>query len=313
MKTVKIGVFDEEEGYVERLAGSLNRQGRGCWNVAGFTNRTILEDYLKKRNLDVLAVTNREELLELQRKYQEICFVWLSENGTAERIADKKDAELRVICRYQSAKAIGKAMREVLKKIGSGLSDAKPMAAVYSPIGRCGKTSFALEIAKNECYGKWLYIGMEDYSSFRETEERSGIGDTFLYYVKERKKKKAAELIEESNGIIASAFSIFDAKQIEKNDVEFIEEILRESSFEGAIFDVGSGILQDFSILTLFDVIVVPYLSAESSMIKKERFEQLLYLYGLEEVLSKIQYINMERSKEVLEKMEELFLKAYGD
>lgn len=312
MRTVRIGIFDEEESYVDRLSGALNRQGKGCWNVAGFTNRTILEDYLKKRNLDVLAVTNKEVLYEMQDKYKEICFVWLSENGTSGRIVGRKDSEIRMICRYQSAKAIGKAMREVLKRMTADTQGAKPMAAVYSPIGRCGKTSFALEIAKNECYGKWLYIGMEDYSSFREKEERSGKGDTFLYFVKERQKQKLLELIEE-DGIIASAFSFFDTKQIEKDDVEFIESVLKESTYEGAIFDIGSGVLSDFSIFSLFEVIVVPYLSAESAMIKKERFEQLLYLYGLEEVISKIHYINMESSREVLEKMEELFLKSYGE
>lgn len=313
MRMVRIGVLDEEEEYVSRLAGFLNRQGKGCWNVAGFTDRGILEDYLKKRNLDVLAVSNKEELLELQKRYKEICFIWLSESGNAGRIADKKDSEIRMICKFQSAKAIGKAMYKVLKKLETDTSSVKPMAVVYSPIGRCGKTSFALEIAKNECYGKWLYIGMEDYSSFREKGEQEGKADDFLYYVKEREKEKLIELIEESDGIIPSAFSIFDTKQLDRKDLEFIEEVLQESSFEGAVFDIGSGVLQDFTIFSLFEVIVVPYLSAESAMIKRERFEQILYLYGLEEVISKLQYINMEKSQEVLEKMEELFLKSYGD
>lgn len=309
MRVVKIGVLDEEEDYVERLAGALNRQGKGCWNVAGFTNREILEDYLKKRNLDVLAVTNQEELFRLQEKYKEICFIWLSENGGSGRIADR--AEIRMICRYQSAKAIGKAMREVFKRLGSEETVVKPLTAVYSPVGRCGKTSLAIEIAKNECYGRWLYIGMEDYSSFRETEDKNG--DSFFYFVKEREKKKALELIENGDGIIPSAFSMFDTKQLEKEDVKYIEEILQESSFEGAIFDIGNGVLSDFTIFSLFEVIVVPYLSSENALIKKEHFEQLLNLYGLDEVIPRIKYINMEHSKEVLMKMEETFLKDYGD
>lgn len=312
MRTVRIGLLDEEEDYVSKLAGYLNRQGRGCWNVAGFTDKTTLEEYLEKRSLDVLAATNLEEVLEFEKKYKNLSFIWLSEDGKGR--GQSKNSDIYMINRYQSAKAISKTMNSAFKRFGKGTDMAKPMAAVYSPVGRCGKTTFALEIVKNESFGRWLYIGMEDYSSFRSEEEQDMRADTFLYFVKERQKEKALNLIAECNGIIPTAFSIFDVKQIGKTDIEWIGKLLQEeSSYHGVIFDIGSAMLQDFDVFSLFDIIVVPFLSAESSLIKKEQFEKLLYLNGLEEVISKLQYINMENSQEILEKMEELFSGTYGN
>ena len=76
---IKIGLLDKEEGYAVRLAASLNRRGKGKWSTIAFTDRDILEDYMKRTRLDILAGTDAEVLNGLREEYRELFLLWLRE------------------------------------------------------------------------------------------------------------------------------------------------------------------------------------------------------------------------------------------
>lgn len=308
MHTIKIGILDEEQEYVKMLAAYLGKYGKGRWSTAAFTDKEVLNRYLDNGQLDILAGTDREELKRLQRIYDNLSYLWLSNR----KETGKKEMGFYEIYRYESARAVGKMLESIVMQMRMAAGQEKPMVAIYSPVGRCGKTTLALEVVHGEDYGRWLYIGMEDYSSFsgeQSSEEiETGIDpDDFFYYVKERQEETLLTLVKQSNGIIGSGSSLFDTRQIESEDVVWLKNVLQKSDYGGVVFDMGTGILMEPDIFSLFDCLVVPYLKGEISMIKKQNFEKLLMLHGLEALQEKITYINMSNQNEVADKLEEIF------
>lgn len=314
MKNVRIGIFDEEEAYAGKLSAYLNRMGNGSWNVAAFTDKKAMEEYASRKKPDILAGTDMELLKKLKGQQNSIYIIWLKEKEEENRIHSSQDnMGITSICRYNSAKIIGKIIGEAAAKILTSKDTKKPVVAIYSPVGRCGKTSLALNIVKNENFGKWLYIGMEDYSYLREGRMESTDLDSFLYFVKERNQEKIHFLLQGGQGIIPSAFSPFDTKQINETDIKWLIDVLQQMEMcSGILFDMGTGVLQELGWLSFFDYILVPFLSEEASMGKRRQFEKLVDAYELEEVKEKMRFLNMEDEREVSEKIQEIGLKRWA-
>lgn len=296
MKVLRIGILDEEERYVERLCAYLNRQGIG--RAAGFTQKQALVSYLGKRRLDLLAGTEREELVTLGQQYPQLSLVWLTGSNS-----ESQNGGIYPLFRYQSAEIVGKRLGELAGQLGLAHKREKPMIAVYSPVGRCGKTSLALRVIETEAYGEWLYVGLEDYSFF--TEE----ADAFFYYVKEREENRVLEWMAQCGGKICSAGSPFDTRQMNQEDLKWLHLVLNKSqSYRGAIWDIGTGALSDPEFFLVFDALLVPYLAEEKALAKRSRFERLLQLHGLDDVLEQIRFVDMGRQEDITDKLEELFL-----
>lgn len=301
---VRIGVLDEEDAYAAKLAAYLNRYGRGKWKIAAFTDRELLRNYMEKKRLDIVAGTKERALWEIREAHKEVIILWLrEEKGELKKTAFRSYS----VFRYQSAKVIGENIGQVINQMGICSKPEKRIAAIYSPVNRCGKTELALQLVKSMRYGRWLYIGMEDYSFFKESKEEER-ADAFLFFIKERKKEKLLCLMEEGSDIIVSAFSPFDTKQLEKEDIKWVIEVLKDSSvYSGAIFDFGTGIIRDLDIFLLFDCLLVPYLPEEKSIVKKDKLKQLLQVQGLEMVIEGIKFLNMHKGEEVWEELDKIF------
>ena len=215
MQAVKIGVYDREREYAQQLAAYLQKWNKCGWQLAAFTEEDVVFTFIEKRSVDVLVGTDRNVLRAVRKRYEKMPLIWLAEDK------GQNEQGLQAVYRYQSAEEIGRQIKKIVLQNQIIASDAKQMVAVYSPVGRCGKTTLALEIIRNGDYGKWLYFGMEDYSSFlRETEENV-VADDIIYYIKERNQEKILALMEESGGIITSARSVFDAKEIDRTDMHW--------------------------------------------------------------------------------------------
>lgn len=309
MKTVKIGVYDEERSYVEMLCAYLNRKGNGKWIVLAYTNEALLERDANESRIDMISGTSRQTLCKIRKNHQSIPLLWLKEE---DKNFSGGTEEFASVYRYRNAAVIAEALEEM---VNTFLTDAKnkiSIVAVYSPVGRCGKTGLAINLVNQVQYGRWFYIGMEDYSFlWKREKEAEGImfseADSFLYYIKEQNEEQLTLLLRDSRGIIPSAFSPFDTKCLEIEDFKWLLEWLKNTeSYAGFIFDLGTGVLTDISILTLFDYIVVPFLQQEREIQKLEQFKDLINAYGLSSLNNRLLYVNMESEKEqdiILEKI----------
>lgn len=317
MRTVKVGIFDEEEAYAGKLSAYLNRMGNGSWSVVAFTDRNAMAEYTEKRALDILAGTDKEVLKRIKKKHNDTYIIWLREKEEINRVnSENSNGDIYSICRYTSARTIGKVIGEAASRILTRTESIKPTVAIYSPVGRCGKTTFALRIVQNERFGKWLYIGMEDYGflgRIGNVELENTDLDSFLYFVKERNQERVHFLLQSGQGIIPSAFSPFDTKQIDDTDIKWLLSILQQIELcSGIIFDIGTGVLQNPEWLALFDYVLVPFLPEEKAVGKRMQFEKLVDAYGLEALKEKMEFLNMKDIREVEARMEEIGLKRWS-
>ncbi len=307
MRAVKVCVYDEEERYARQLSAFLNRKGKGRMNVTAITGIDNLRAYMGTRKTDILLAADRELLCEMKRWKENLYILWLREE---EHVTLNREMPIVAsISRYAGAerifRVVEKAASPLFKEAGQGI----PLVAVYSPVGRCGKTQFALEIAGNPV-SRWIYIGMEDYGCVWNPE-REGIltekGDAFLYFVKERDKEQLYQVIEECDGIVPSVFSPFDSKTLDGTDWEWLMEAMREyTGYRGVLFDVGTGILQELLWLFSFDFIIVPYLQEKQALEKKKKFETFVEAYGLSEMVEKFWFVDMGNEEEIRKRKKEL-------
>lgn len=314
MRTIRIGIFDEEESYAGKMSAYLNRMGKGKWNAVAFTDEEAMEKYVEKRHLHILAGTDIEVLRNQKKRHKDTHIIWLREK---EIPLKDNNTDIVSVCRYAGAKTIGETIGETAARLLTDTKSQKPLVAVYSPIGRCGKTALALHIVRNERFGKWLYIGMEDYGFLEGKADSTGLdhisSDNFLYYVKERNQEKLHFLFNSEQRIIPSAFSPFDTKQINEADLKWLFAILQQMEmYSGIIFDIGTGILQNLEWLVLFDYILVPFLPEEGSMGKMEHFKDLVAAHDLEGLREKMEFLNMGDKSGVEEKIEEIGLRRWS-
>lgn len=304
MRKIRIGVWSEEKEYVSRLAAFLQRFGKGLWEVFAFTQPQAVQIHLHKESLDMLIGTDKEGLKEYENQ-KKLIKIWLTECKEESKCLEEAWFELY---RYQGAENIGAYIYKILREKHSNTDISKKLVVMYSPIGRCGKTTFALDFIKEASYGRWLYIGLEDYSSFgSENLEQKQEGDMFLYHWKEHNAQQVQKTLVESKQIIITGNSFFDARQLMISDFEWLRDIVQGMVFRGILFDMGSGVLQDFHMLKVFDDILVPYLEEEKALNKKEQFEKQFSYHDMEEEKKHLHYINMAARTEWKIEMQKIF------
>ena len=286
MNTVKIGVMDRETRYVERLCAYLSHYGNCIWNVSAFTDKSVLERYMEDRRIDLLLSTNNELIEDLQRKYPDRTYVLLTDEQGVRRNFGQK---IYLIYRYQSARLIGDNVKDIVDYKGLLTKNDKVSVIIYSPVGRCGKTTMAKQFVGEASSDKWLYVGMEDYGGDSEG------GDDFLYYIKERRDEEVKKIIESCGGHIQSPFSLFDVRRIDREDIEWFLKVFEEESiYRGVVFDMGSAMMESYEIMLGFDHIIIPFLDVPVSQSKIRQFEELIEAYELNEIRERMHFINMD-------------------
>ena len=165
---------------------------------------------------------------------------------------------------------------------------------VFSPLGRCLKTSFALALgqilAKERAV---LYLNLESYSGFEELLGKkfpANLSDLF-YYVRQGNEN----LIHRMNGMIQTVNNLdfippertpSDVRTVDWEDWErLLQEIVLHSSYEVLILDMGENGDEDVRLLEMFRKIYFPVLNDTLSVCKVTQFENLLRIWNKEKIL----------------------------
>lgn len=259
-----VGIAGQATGYWIKLMEYMNSQGR--FDAFVCTQEESMEEELKKRKPSVLF---REQgfAKDVVFQGQEVSFV-----------PDKASRE--GIYLYQPADRIYEEMLRWMTKeqICSELPERneKYIFAVYSPLGRSGKTSFALAYAKKFSF---FYIGMEDYGLPGESEHNMS---EILYHICNH-KGRIAQIVQESSEtwqeiqMLRAPILFQDLKQLSVQDYEwFFQQLRMEEKFPSVIVDLGTGCLSDFEMFTLFDKVYVPILNGQTEAGKMRTFWNLI-------------------------------------
>lgn len=210
------------------------------------------------------------------------------------RVADLGEEECQV-GKYQCADEIIREIFEVYidktkeNVMRSMRKDRARIFAVYSPIHRLGKTTFAMALGR-ECAKKKrvLYLNLEEYAGMTE-EKGLNLGD-LLYYMKQGNSnlgirlQAAVRKNEELDYLIPIPVSQ-DLKEVSETEWEtLLRELVDNTAYELLILDISESVQGLYSILEQCDRIYMPVLEDHISQSKLRQYDENLKQLHLDKI-----------------------------
>lgn len=309
MRRKQIAICDEEPEYTRRFAEYANRYRDPLFIVHGYTDVQELVKDIKDHPADIILLSKKlsREIKGKEQTGQIICLTeeeYQEESGYP--VIYKYQSCPRILRQAYSAYAtqasvsLGTALRfREMKRIG-----------VFSPVGRTGKTSFALAFGKElakQC--KTLYLNMEEFSGFEllYPREDNWTLSELIYFMKQGKNAFACKLesmIGQIGGLdyIPPVKSPIELKMIGKEDWEELLRILeKESRYEFVILDLGCGVEGIFDLLEQCDKIYMPFGADETAQAKFWQYRETLRLLEMEEILEKTEKVTFSQRGKIEE------------
>lgn len=252
----------------------------------------------KDRKIDVLFISS--DYSEESRRQVEAGKIFvLAENGQV-----KCSERETVVYKYQPG---DKILAEMLR--GCSLSDDEEkgflnitgrkkckVIAVYSPVHRIGKTTYALMLGKKFAKeANVLYLNMETYGGIGgHFQEGTQTLSDVLYYVRQEKGNLGmvlTTLVRSIDGLdyIAPIQISEDIKDISSQEwLSLIQKIMEQSIYEVLILDLDEGVRDVYRILRVCNEIHMLTVRDDMAEAKISQFEEELQLLGYEDIRRKI-------------------------
>lgn len=314
MKSRCFIICDREKVYADGLAQMLAKKLDFQIHVCSTVEQVkMISD---EQEIEILLIENayaEEVLSELRAKEQII----LSEEAAADPAEHK-------IYKYQPADEILSGILEIcLADHHSGIFKQQLykdccLIGVYSPLGRIGKTTFAValgrELARKE---RVLYLNLETYSGWQERyarNERYTLAD-LLYYARQEKSSldmRIGMIAGDMDGLeyIAPMTVSEDLKTVPYEEWEdLLEQLAGRRIYRKIIIDFGECVQGLWKLLNLCRRIYMPVNEQAESIAKLKQFEANAQVLGYKELPDKIRRLEFgesveEHVRQVLEKEE---------
>ena len=293
-----LAVYDTDIDYGDRLTAYLNTRTSHPFQMVAFTSRQALMDYLNKRHVDVLLISQNVMSEEISQK--DVGQIMLLTEGDVL----KELSQYPAIYKYQSSDGL---IRDVVKAYGEQAESERLPAgkrakriAVYSPLGRCMKTSLALVagilLAKE---GAALFCSLEAFSGVDMLlggKSPGDLSDVFYYCRQGMLANKALSLVQSYREMdyISPIRCPQDLRQFSAEELNRALEILEQSRpYQYSILDVGSQITDIPGVLEHCEKIYMPVKEDAVSLEKLKNYEQYMRETGQEEILLKTQRLKL--------------------
>lgn len=291
MKKPIFALCDPEAEYASNFMEYLNRKKSLPFEVRVFTGAESLLAFARENRIELLLIAAEAMCREI-RELEAGKIILLTEGS----LPPELDSYAGVY-KYQSSAQV---VREVMACYGEEKAAPQPLApvlkkkteilGVYSPVGRCRKTSFALtlgQLLSVNC--PVLYVNMEEYSGFEELLGHgfSGSLSDLLYYMRQENRNltvKIGSMVQTVGQLdfIPPVQSPADIRGTPWQDwISLIQEIVLHTSYEVLILDIGNGIDEVFQILDMCSRIYTPVRSDRMSRCKLAQFDR--YIQALEQ------------------------------
>lgn len=304
MRKQILALMDSEEFYAVRFMEHVNRKKTTPFEVHAFTDKEKLQEYVTSHRVEILLISEHD--LEEGCTYPAGQIVVLSERSDQNGLYPN-------VCKYQASSAV---MREVMDVYGRSIEDKgspgcaviKPpmkILGVFSPVGRCGKTTFAL--ALGQCLAKSkaaLYFNFETDSGLRQLMRGTWDRDIsdLIYYIRRGDRNLTVRLLPlirelDSLGIVPPCPSPTELYEVQTEEWHCLfESLRRDSSYEVLILDLGELPLFNPEILDECDLIYTPVKNDETARAKISQFEDELRSRDLD-MSSRIRYLQIPQMK----------------
>ena len=278
-----MAVYDVDPFYAARFAEVVNQKEKIPFEVVAFSSLEKLRRYAKENPVELLLISsavNREET----EKIGAARVIALSDGETI-----RADMEYPSVYKFQSSDSI---IREVMacycdkaeELPGGGVRRAAKILGVFSPVGRCLKTSFAITMGKILSQDRRaLYLNLEEcsgLSALTRTEYRSGLSDLLYFYSGGNYNMlRLNSVVHAMDGLdyVPPVRYPEDLAQAGAGQLAGLIQTVAESGpYEVLIVDAGGFKKEILSVLALCEVIYMPVKEDSVSLAKLEDFE--LYL-----------------------------------
>lgn len=297
MKRNIFAVCDLEVDYALNFMDYMNRKKNIPFEIQAFTSVENLIAYGKQTHIELLLISGRAMCREVRDL--DIGKIIILSEGVHPPELDQYPS----VYKYQSSSDV---LREVMACYGAEkktvadqiavLKKTTEIIGIFSPLGRCLKTSFALTLgqilAKERAV---LYLNMEEYSGFEELmhQKFSCTLSDLLYYV----RQKSPGIILKLNSMIQNVGKLDfvppvqlpeDIRETAWKDWEYLfQELLLYGSYDVIVVDMGNGTEELFQLLELCKFIYMPVCTDLISQSKLQQFENLLDMRGYSHLLEK--------------------------
>ena len=306
MKRKLFAICDLEESYARKLMDYLNEKKSTPFEVQAFTNTESLLACARRQEISLLLISSHAVTDEIR----ELPIGRLIILSDGDPFPDLE--EYPSVYKYQSsdhlvAEVMEYYAAEHLHLQSFPVSRKKThLYGVYSPVHRCGKTSFAVtlgEVLAEE--HTVLYINLEPFSGFEELFGRKGEKDLsdLLYYFRQKEEMTIFHLnamirtLQELS-FIPPALDGLDLQDVTEEEwLSLLGHIIENSEYEYFILDLGDHIHGFPEILSLCEKVYMPVLEDSFSQAKVHQFENMLERYHLKDLSGKLQKLSLPQKQ----------------
>lgn len=312
-----MAVYDVDREYAQRFADVVNQKEKVPFTVVPFTSLELLREFAGRHRIEILLISDmvpREDINGIEAN----SVVTLAEGD----VISVTETDYPAVYKYQSADSV---IREVMAKYCDRPSEKMFMVlgqrarilGVYSPVGRCFKTSMALLLGQQLAReGKTIYVGFEEFSGLQQIiggEHKNDLSDV-LYYLRQGSfnvvRLRSLVYTWKDMDYIAPVRYPEDLEQMSGDEAgQLIEKLASECGYEYVVVDVGRPGRNLTPVLECCDVIYMPVQDDEVSAAKLKEFSAYLNTTGRQRVAERIRRVklpfreNLKRSGDYLEQI----------
>lgn len=297
MQTGILVICDTDQEYAKKLMEYIDAKQGLPFKTIVFTDRQELLKYAKDNHIELLLISTTD--MESDFTMQNIGKIILLSSGKIQTAYMSYDS----IFKYQSGENIIKEVLEYYVEIHreSGMismSKAETkIIGVYSPVGRSGKTTFALTLGQVlASEHSAVYINMEEFSAFDKLLESGYSGDLsdLMYFFKQNPESvpiKLQAVVHNINGLdyIPPLMFCEELRNIETKEwMKLIKRIAVMGTYDRIILDLSSILANVFEMLEICDVVYMPVKDDRISQMKVADFEECVLKKEKEKLLDNI-------------------------
>ncbi len=298
-------IFDVDEVYSYRLMSYLKSVSAIPYELLVFTKRQALEEYFATNEAEVL-ITNDDKVLELASKWKISKILKLSEEQTAMAVCES--TEYHPIFKYQSTDNIVKEVVHYCLEQPEYLSRGKRgktgghIIGIYSPAGRCYKTTFSLALSNALAKkGTVLYVNLEEYSGLTEsilTREKGSLSE--IMYMYRRGYGGISSRIQSMTGRIGK-FDYLPPVEYPEDVVDvlpeewitFIEFLFGNMDYDYLVVDIGNLVKKAWNFFEMMDVVFIPQPEDVMSANKLREFITVINNMGRGLLMENVVYVQI--------------------
>lgn len=304
-----MAVVDQDPEYGKRLAAYFNSQGSIGFRATSFSDLSAFQEFRRTAHVEILLIT--EELAGQAHGMTEGSKVILLSGDGFVPSGEKRPFGAPAVFKFQPADRIAREIMSVYAD-DEGCATERAIAGqceilgVYSPVNRCGKTTFALTLGfARAARGKTLLITLEEYAGLFQNISRSAESDLsdvvycFLQGNYSWSRLKSHVYSFGPLDYIPPVRCVEDVSQISSEDMaRLIRRIAEESGYSTIIIDFGSFGRRALELLDVCGRIFMPIAEDPASELKLQSFSEYLEKSEKEELKDKIVKCRLPWEKE---------------